>query len=591
MRVLAKLGVAALLACAALAFAQQPAARPGVDAPELAALGPYGAGVVTLHLVQPGQLDPLQGASAPVRADRQLTVLVWYPARRGGTPIVYHSALPGPDARPVPFSLPGIAVADAPAAPGRFPLVILAHGYSNTPEVLAWLGENLATKGYVIAAPAFGDPPITEREKFIGPLARRPLDVAFVAAEAQRRARAGAPPFAHADPQRTALIGYSMGSYGVLAAAGALLEPRLAPVTRGVLAPYVAGAASAGELRVAALKAVVAISPLMSIGALPLWAPDGLAAIRTPTFFMAGSQDHVAGYDPGARTLFERESNAPRYLLTFREAGHNIAFSPAPASMQARLWDQDWFEDPVWRKTRLTAIEAHFITAFLDRYVEGDTGKSAYIDGLVTNSDDGAWPDPPAVYGAFSPGAPAATLWKGFQAAHAAGMTLEFTAPAQAADRSQDSTTGVPPALLPAAGERLVLEAHASGAQIYRCLQAADGRFAWTLQGPDAQLRDEHGSLIGHHSAGPSWQHQDGSEVTGKAVAHVDSQDADSVAWLLLTATAHAGHGVLEHVTSIQRLHTRGGQPPVEPRCDASKQNAEVRSPYTADYYFYAPGG
>jgi predicted dienelactone hydrolase len=591
MRVLAKLAATALLACAAPALAQQPAARPGVDAPELAALGPYGAGVVTLHLVQPGQLDPLQGANAPARADRQLTVLVWYPARRGGTPIVYHSALPGPDARSVPFTLPGIAVADAPAAPGRFPLVILAHGYSNTPQVLAWLAENLATKGYVVAAPAFNDPPITEQAKFIGPLARRPLDTVFVATEAQQRARAGTAPFAHADAERTALIGYSMGGYGVLAAAGALLEPRLASATRGVLAPYVAGAASSGELRVPALKAVVAISPPLRLGTLPLWAPDGLAAIRAPTFFMAGSEDHTVGYDPGVRTLFEDETNAPRYLLTFREAGHNIAFSPAPASMQARLWDQDWFEDPVWRKTRLTAIEAHFITAFLDRYVEGDTSKSAYIDGLVTRSDDGAWPNPPAVYGAFSPGAPAATLWKGFQAAHAAGMTLEFRSPAPAADPSQDSTSGVPKALLPPAGERLVLKAHASGAQIYRCLQAADGKFAWTLQGPDAQLRDEHGSLIGHHGAGPSWQHQDGSEVTGKTVAHVDSPEADSVPWLLLTATGHAGHGALEHVTSIQRLHTRGGQPPVEPRCDASQQNAEVRSPYTADYYFYAPSG
>jgi predicted dienelactone hydrolase len=590
-RALAKLAATAtaLIACAAPAFAQQPAARPGVDAPELAALGPYGAGVVTLHLVQPGQLDPLQGVNAPVRADRPLTVRVWYPARRGGTPVVYHAALPGPDARSVPFTLPGIAVADAPAAPGRFPLVILAHGYSNPPEVLAWLAENLATKGYVVAAPAFRDPPITEREKFIGPLARRPLDIAFVAAEAQRRARAGAAPFAHADPERTALIGYSMGSYGVLAAAGARLEPRLGPATRGVLAPYVAGAARSGELQVAALKAVVAISPLISLGPLPLWARDGVAAIRVPTFFIAGSQDHVAGYDPGARTLLEDETNAPRYLLTFREAGHNIAFSPAPPNMQARLWDQDWFEDPVWRKTRLTAIEAHFITAFLDRYVQGDMSKSAYIDALVTNSDDGTWPNPPALYGAFSPGAPAATLWKGFQAAHAAGMTLEYRSPAQAAGQSQDTTTEAPQALRPAAGERLVLKAHASGAQIYRCVQAADGRFAWTLKGPDAELRDEHGALIGHHSAGPAWQHQDGSEVTGKAVAHVDSPDPDSVPWLLLTVTGHSGHGVLGQVTSIQRLHTRGGQPPPASECDAAKLSTEVRSPYSADYYFYAP--
>jgi hypothetical protein len=117
-------------------------------------------------------------------------------------------------------------------------------------------------------------------------------------------------------------------------------------------------------------------------------------------------------------------------LLTFREAGHNIALSGAPSEMRGRLWDKDWFEDPVWRKERLTAIEAHFITAFLDRYVKGDMAKAPYIDGLIGNSDDGAWPDPPAGYGATSPGPPKATLWKGFQAAHAAGMTLEVRPPA-----------------------------------------------------------------------------------------------------------------------------------------------------------------
>jgi hypothetical protein len=98
---------------------------------------------------------------------------------------------------------------------------------------------------------------------------------------------------------------------------------------------------------------------------------------------------------------------------------------PCPAEMRGALWDQDWFEDPVWRKDRLMGIEAHFITAFLDRYVKGEAGKAAYLDGLTPNSDDGVWATAPANDEAVSPGAPAATLWKGFQPKHAAGMTLE----------------------------------------------------------------------------------------------------------------------------------------------------------------------
>jgi predicted dienelactone hydrolase len=396
--------------------AAQPA-RPDVDAPALAALGPYGVGLATQEMDAFG---------------RKLSVSVWYPNRGTyhGPAVSYHSSLVGEDGQPVAFSIPAIAVPGSPAAPGRFPLVILAHGFNNTPEVLAWLAENLASKGYVVAAPAFLDPPKFDAPSALYAFAHRPLDVAIIAAEAQRLAAAGKPPFAHADPDRTALIGYSMGGYSVLAAAGAPLTPALAQATKGAMAPFVAGGPKADMLKVAHLKAVVAISPAMKLGPFPVFAPNALAGIHAATFYIAGSQDHVVGYD-GVRTLFDTETNAPRYLLTFREAGHNIALTTPPPTMLGRLWDQDWFEDPVWRKARLIGIEAHFITAFLDRYVKDDAGKGTYIDGLVPNSDEGTWPNPPAAYDALSPGPPAATLWKGFAQAHAAGMMLEFKPPAR----------------------------------------------------------------------------------------------------------------------------------------------------------------
>ena len=146
----------------------------------------------------------------------------------------------------------------------------------------------------------------------------------------------------------------------------------------------------------------------------------------------------------------------------------------------------------------------------------------------------------------------------------------------------------VPEAIRAPAGAKLVLEAHASGAQIYVCAQGTDGKSQWTLKAPDAELRDEKGSLVIHHSAGPSWKHKDGSEVTGKAVARAPSPEADSIPWLLLEAVSHAGNGVLAHVTHIQRVNTHGGQPPPAAQCASAQPVAEVRIPYTADYYFYA---
>lgn len=149
-----------------------------------------------------------------------------------------------------------------------------------------------------------------------------------------------------------------------------------------------------------------------------------------------------------------------------------------------------------------------------------------------------------------------------------------------------------PEALKVPAGEKLLFRAHASGAQIYVCGRTADGRPQWTLKAPDAVLRGAKGALIGHHSAGPSWKLNDGSEVTGKPVARADSPDPGAIPWLLLAAASHSGKGQLESVTSIQRLHTKGGRPPSDSTCDPAKTPARTRrSSYSADYYFYGPAG
>jgi hypothetical protein len=158
--------------------------------------------------------------------------------------------------------------------------------------------------------------------------------------------------------------------------------------------------------------------------------------------------------------------------------------------------------------------------------------------------------------------------------------------PAQAADNDDE----IPASLQPPGGEKLALQTHATGWQIYTCSNSSDGNPKWTLKAPDADLLDKRGQVVGHHSAGPVWKYKDGSEVTAKAVAHAESPDGKSIPWLLLTATGHTGKGKLADVTSIQRVHTTGGQPPVAAECDASKTNTEARSSYTADYYFYAPG-
>jgi hypothetical protein len=146
----------------------------------------------------------------------------------------------------------------------------------------------------------------------------------------------------------------------------------------------------------------------------------------------------------------------------------------------------------------------------------------------------------------------------------------------------------VPDAIQVPSGEEVVLSAHAAGSQIYTCQASAGDRFTWTLKAPEAELKDRHDKVIGQHSAGPTWTLKDGSEVKGKAAAQVDSLDSNSIPWLLVKVISNSGKGQLASVTSIQRVHTKGGKAPAE-GCDAAHRDAESKISYTADYFFFAP--
>jgi hypothetical protein len=153
---------------------------------------------------------------------------------------------------------------------------------------------------------------------------------------------------------------------------------------------------------------------------------------------------------------------------------------------------------------------------------------------------------------------------------------------------ANESAPDVPDAIAVPEGVQPVLFVRAKGSQIYTCQAGTDGKFAWTLKGPEAELKDRKDKVIGQHLAGPTWKLKDGSEVTGKAAAHVESLDSDSIPWLLVDVVSNSGKGALAKVTKIQRVHTHGGKPGNDP-CDESHKDAETKSEYTADYYFFAP--
>ncbi len=144
----------------------------------------------------------------------------------------------------------------------------------------------------------------------------------------------------------------------------------------------------------------------------------------------------------------------------------------------------------------------------------------------------------------------------------------------------------LPDAIRVAAGHQLALKAHARGVQVYRAAKSTGTQMEWKLAGPEAELLDEEGRIIGTHFEGPTWRHEDGSEVRGKPIGWVSSPNAQAIPWLLLEVAGASGRGVLSGVKLIQRIETAGGVAP-----NGSGIEGELaRVPYTAVYCFYRSG-
>jgi hypothetical protein len=154
-----------------------------------------------------------------------------------------------------------------------------------------------------------------------------------------------------------------------------------------------------------------------------------------------------------------------------------------------------------------------------------------------------------------------------------------------AAANSSSGAGGLLSELRPPEGQELVLTAIGMGSQNYVCDQATS---TWIFRDPTATL-SRHGTAIGIHYAGPTWELFDGSRVTAAVEKRVDAPNpTKDIPWLLLKSTGHAGSGVLSTVDYIQRLHTRGGVAP-SGACDPATDQT-VGVPYTAVYRFFSDG-
>ncbi len=432
-------GLTALLALSGAAQAQDNRIDTiRSDAPELATYGKQDVGVKTLKLVNPGQQDIVKfkaGQPMPIY-DRPLTLEVWYPAKlaAGQAPGGQYKVLPRDGKTEV--TLNGRAVRDAQpdASAGPYPLLIISHGYPGNRFLMSHLGENLASKGYVVVSIDHTDSTYDNQTAFGSTLLNRPLDQLFVLNE---MARLGANDPAGTlkgmvNADNTGLIGYSMGGYGVVNTIGGGFTAASVGFSwgtpNGALAVRQAGNPAHTASMDPRVKAAVAFAPWgWNAG---FWDAAGLAGIKTPVFFVAGSVDSTSGYAPGVRNIYEGSVNAPRYLLTYENAGHNAgAPMPAPKEMQSlKCGDGSWgcgehYTDAVWDNVRMNNIAQHFVTAFLAKHLKSDAAMDSYLN-LVESAQDGKW-------SAEANGTLKSdhTYWKGFRRSTAVGLRLEQRKP------------------------------------------------------------------------------------------------------------------------------------------------------------------
>jgi predicted dienelactone hydrolase len=251
--------------------------------------GRYGVGVRTLPLVDTSRQTPAHG-NVPALPSRTLTTEVWYPtAPHAGTPL-----------------------RDAPAARGRFPLVLYSHGYADFRRGEAYIAEALASRGYVVAAPDFPLTNLASNPRDPLDVANQPGDVHFVLDQVLELARTRDAWLAgRVDRHRIAASGLS---YGGLTTLLVTFHP---------------------TLRDRRVRAAVALAPASCSLDEAFY-----RAARPPLLLMQGTQDQLLPIEANAARTYEF-ARSPRELVMLQDATHSafagLITTPSATSYDATL--------------------------------------------------------------------------------------------------------------------------------------------------------------------------------------------------------------------------------------------------------------
>jgi predicted dienelactone hydrolase len=292
----------------------------------------YKVGVMNRQFTPPEPYDWRDAKAHALIAD------IWYPA---GPSAVEQSQWIGPP--DTPFASAGKAAPNSPiiAAPAKFPLILLSHGFGASSSMMAWLGTALASHGYIAAAVNHPGNNSLEAYTVQGAILwwERAADETVVLDQLLADSTFGP----RIDSKRIGAAGFSLGGLTVLELAGGIPElsryqefcksPKadgmcVDPVEfPGLLAkatalsqtdPAVRAALSEGSKshRDPRVRAVFAMAP--AIG--PAFEPDSLAKISIPTQIVAGALDTTVPLETGAKFFAALIPGAR--LTIFQSVGH-----------------------------------------------------------------------------------------------------------------------------------------------------------------------------------------------------------------------------------------------------------------------------
>lgn len=378
---------------------------PLPDAPILSQRGEYRVGVQTIELIHKDQLDILKATpeNTPLY-DRDLKVEVWYPANlaEGEEEIIIYEQVLGnanTEGRPLtPFTFKGRSARGAAIVDDEsFPLVIISHGYTGSRLLMTYLAENLASKGYIVAAIDHKESTFIDAAGFPSTLLHRPKDILFVVDEMIiLSGQEGHFLQDKIQSDNVGIIGYSMGGYGVLNAAGAGYSPRglemFKRMTGGsdAFKTLLDGSPEHIASVDPRIKAVVAFAPWGQNNG--VWDENGLKQLKVPTFIIGGDLDDVSGYQNGIKAIYDGITEVESYLLTYKNARHNVAPNPpAPETMAPGLHFDEYYRyaEPAWNERKLNNINQHFVTAFLGIKLKG-LDYQKYLD-VQPDSNEKTW--------------------------------------------------------------------------------------------------------------------------------------------------------------------------------------------------------